>query len=135
MDFKAKAIVYGIIATIVVGLLSGATVPFTDMALPIVGAGLTGIIGGLVAGYVSGIKLDDGALNGGVATAAGAIVALVILTLTGLLAAGLIPTMGLFAFGVVYVVVAAIPGAVGGALGSWLKGRSARRSAARPAGR
>jgi hypothetical protein len=134
MDFKAKAIVYGIIATIVVGLLSGAGVPFTDMTLPVVGAGLTGIIGGLVAGYVSGTKLDDGALNGGVATAAGAIVAFVILTVAGLMA-GPIPAMGLFAFGVLFVIVAAIPGAVGGALGSWLKGRSARRSAARPAGR
>lgn len=133
MDFKVRAIVYGIVATIIVGLLSGAVVPFTDMTLPIVGAGLTGIIGGLVAGYTSGTKLDDGALNGGVATAAGAIVALVALTVAGLLAAGLIPTMGLFAFGVVYVIVAAIPGAVGGALGSWLKGRSDERTAARPA--
>ncbi|EFW93632.1 hypothetical protein ZOD2009_00775 [Haladaptatus paucihalophilus DX253] len=132
MDFKAKAIAYGIVATIIVGLLSGAGIPFTDMTLPVVGAGLTGIIGGLVAGYVSGTKLDDGALNGGVATAAGAIVALVILTIGGLLA-GPVPAMGLFAFGVLFVVVAAIPGIVGGALGSWLNGRSERRAAARPA--
>ena len=34
MDFKAKAIEDGIIATIVVGLLSGAGVRFMEMALP-----------------------------------------------------------------------------------------------------
>ena len=134
MDFKLRAIIYGIVATIIVGLLSGAVVPFTNMALPVTGALVTGIIGGLVAGYVSGTKLNDGALNGGVASAAGAIVALIVLTVAGLMA-GPVPAMGLFAFGVLFVIVAAIPGAVGGALGSWLQGRSAKRRAGRPASR
>ncbi|GAA0223257.1 DUF5518 domain-containing protein [Haladaptatus pallidirubidus] len=134
MDFKLRAVVYGIVATIIVALFSGAAIPFTDMTLPIVGAGLTGIIGGVVAGYVAGSRLGDGALNGGVATAAGAIVALLLLTFAGLMA-GPIPAMGLFAFGVLFVVVAAIPGIIGGAVGSWLKGRSTGRATGRPAGR
>jgi hypothetical protein len=132
MDFNVRAIIYGIVKTIIVGLLSGAVVPFTDMTLPVVGFGLTGIIGGLVAGYVAGTKLNDGALNGGVASAAGAIIALVVLTVAGLLA-GPIPAMGLFGLGVLFVIVAAIPGAVGGALGAWLQGRSTKRRTGRPA--
>nr|WP_255767478.1 DUF5518 domain-containing protein [Haladaptatus halobius] len=102
-------------------MLSGAALPFTDMTLPIVGAGLTDIIGGIIAGYVAGSRLDDGALNGGIAIAVGAIVALVILILAGLMA-GPIPAIGLFGYGVLFVMVAAIPGIIGGVIGSWLYG-------------
>ncbi|MFC6836592.1 DUF5518 domain-containing protein [Halomarina ordinaria] len=132
MDLHTRAIVYGFLTTVVLALLSGAVIPFTDVNLPVVGTGLTAIVGGFVAGYVAGGRVGNGAVNGGVATVIGAFVALVLLSLFGLLAGGLLG-VGIFVAGVVYLALAAIPGALGGAVGAWAKGRSERRMTGRPA--
>ncbi|MFC4358608.1 DUF5518 domain-containing protein [Halobium salinum] len=118
-----RAVIYGFVATLVVGFLSGTGLPFTDATLPTVGAGLTGIVGGLVAGYVAARGVGGGALHGIVATTLGAIVVGLVLVLLGTLASGFLGLVGLLGL-LVYVLVAGIPGAVGGALGGLLARRT-----------
>ncbi|RDZ63425.1 hypothetical protein C5B90_09765 [Haloferax sp. Atlit-12N] len=127
MKFNMRAIAYGFIATVVVGFLGGLTVPFTNVTLPTVGYILTGIIGGLVAGYLVTTGMADGALNGLVGTTLGAIIVAIGLVVMNVLFAGVFFGLTVFAAAVVIIALAGIPGALGGALGSMLHDRSAAR--------
>jgi len=117
MEINWRAVLYGFAVVVVLGLLSNATIPFTNTALPVIGWGLTGLVGGLVAGYVVGTT-ESGAVHGAIATVIGSFVALVILSLLGLFAS-FMAGVGLFLAGVVALLIYAIPGAVGGAIGGW----------------
>ncbi|WP_101298359.1 DUF5518 domain-containing protein [Halegenticoccus soli] len=131
MNISWRAVIYGLIGTVVIGLLSGAAVPYTDATLPTIGWGLTGLLGGLIAGYIAGGSLGRGALHGALATTIGSVLALAVLVVIGTLVAGLLG-LGLLGLGLLFIVVYAIPGAVGGAVGSALKGRSARARTGQP---
>lgn len=114
-----KAVIYGIVAAFVLGLLSGLGLPFTDATLPAIGAGVTGLIAGGVAGYVARGGLGNGAIHGFLATTVGGLLVGAILLIAGTLAAGI------FGFGaaILFLVLVAshgIPGAVGGAIGGMM---------------
>lgn len=113
---KWMAVLYGIVASFVIGLVSGLGLPFTDATLPTIGAGLTGLVAGAVAGYFTREGTGSGALHGFLATTIGGLVVGLVLLVLGTLATGL------FGFGVaitflILVVVTGIPGAIGGAIG------------------
>ncbi|WP_255151112.1 DUF5518 domain-containing protein [Halorarius halobius] len=113
---KWMAVLYGVVTAIVLGLVSGLGVPFTDASLPVLGAGLTGLIAGGVAGYVARGGLWSGLVHGFLATTIGGIVVALVLLLLGTLVAGVFG----FSAGVLFLVWVAsngIPGAVGGAIG------------------
>jgi len=113
---KWMAVLYGIVASLVIGLLSGLGLPFTNATLPVIGAGLTGLVAGGVAGYAAREGLGGGAIHGFLATTIGAIVVTLVLLFLGALAAGIFG----FSAGVValvWVAATGIPGAVGGAVG------------------
>lgn len=122
MDINWRAVGYGFVATIVIGLLSGFTVPFVDVTLPVIGYGLAGLVGGLVAGYVATTSLGGGMVHGAIATVIGGFVVLVVLSVLAVFASP-VASFGVFAAGLLVLLVQAVPGAVGGALGSYLKGR------------
>lgn len=116
-----RAVAYGIVAAFVIGLISGLGLPFTDATLPVIGAGLTGLVAGGVAGYYARSGMGGGAIHGLLATAIGGLVVGVLLVILGTLAAGL----GGFGLGVAFlvlVVATGIPGAVGGAVGGMVGG-------------
>ncbi|MFC7202214.1 DUF5518 domain-containing protein [Haloferax namakaokahaiae] len=132
MELNIRAIAYGFGTTLLLGLLSGFTIPFTTVTLPVLGFGLIGVIGGLVAGYMVATGMTDGAVNGLVATMLGAIIVAIGLVIFNILFEGVFFGLTTFAAAIVLIAVAGIPGVVGGALGSMLHDRSeARRS--RPA--
>ncbi|RDI72697.1 DUF5518 domain-containing protein [Halopelagius longus] len=116
-----KAVLYGFLASIVIGLVSGLGLPLTDATLPAIGAGVTGLIAGAVAGYVNNWTLGSDALHGGVATVVGALVVALVLTFVGTLGAGVFGLGAGIAL-LVAVAIAAIPGAIGGAIGGYLNG-------------
>lgn len=116
-----KAVLYGFVTSIVIGLVSGLSVPFTDVTLPVVGAGLTGLVAGAVAGYVNNMSLGSDAVHGGLATVIGALVVAIILAVVGTLAAGVFGLGAGIAL-LVLIVATAIPGAVGGVVGGYLHG-------------
>lgn len=122
MEINWRAIGYGFLATIVIGLLSGFSIPLVDVTLPVIGYGLAGLVGGLVAGYMATASLGSGMVHGGIATIVGAFVVLVVLAVLAVFASP-VASLGIFAAGLLVLLVAAIPGAVGGAIGSFLKGR------------
>ncbi|WP_255152555.1 DUF5518 domain-containing protein [Halorarius halobius] len=124
MNINWRAIGAGIVAAIVLGLVSGAVVPFTDLSLPVVGGTLAAVIAGAVAGYVNGSDMSSGAVHGGLATTIGLVVVGLFLTTFGILFGGLFG-VGLGVLLVGLVVIAAIPGAFGGVVGAWLQGRTA----------
>lgn len=126
MEMNMRAVIYGFIVSLVIGLISGAVIPGTDMTVPVLGWGLAGIVAGLVAGYVAGGTIGNGAIHGGLATVIGALVLLVAVSFVGVLFGGLIPAVGLLTVGVAILAVYAIPGVIGGAIGSWGKGRRAK---------
>lgn len=132
MAIDMKAVVYGFIVSLLIGLIGGAMIPGTDMAVPVLGWGLAGIVAGAVAGYVAGGTAGNGAIHGGLATVIGALVLLVAVAFVETLFGGLVPAFGLLTVGVTLLVIYAIPGAIGGALGSWGKKRRTTRRA-RPA--
>lgn len=113
---KWMAVLYGIVAAFVIGLVSGLGLPFTDATLPTVGAGLTGLVAGAVAGYFAREGTGSGALHGFLATTIGGLIVSLVLVLLGTITAG---TFGLGVALVVLtlIVVSGIPGAIGGALG------------------
>ncbi|MGM0592594.1 MAG: DUF5518 domain-containing protein, partial [Halobacteriota archaeon] len=76
MDINWRAVGYGFLTTLILGLLSGLSIPGIDATLPVLGYGLTAVIGGLVAGYVAGLGAWNGAIHGGIATVVGAFVVL-----------------------------------------------------------
>ncbi|WP_415380745.1 DUF5518 domain-containing protein [Halosimplex sp. TS25] len=113
---KWMAVLYGLVASLVIGLLGGLGLPFTDATLPAVGAGLTGLIAGAIAGYAAREGLGGGAVHGFLATTIGGIVVALVLLFVGTLVAGI------FGFGagvaaLVWVAATGIPGAIGGAIG------------------
>ncbi|KTG27814.1 DUF5518 domain-containing protein [Haloferax profundi] len=127
MELNLRAIAYGFAATLIIGLLSGFTVPFTNFTLPTIGYILTGIIGGFVAGYMVTTGWTDGAVNGLVGTTLGAIFVAIGLVLFNILFTGVFFGLTTFAAAIVIIAIAGIPGALGGALGTMMKERSAAR--------
>lgn len=77
MAIDRKAVAYGFIVSLLIGLVGGAVIPGTGMTVPVMGWGLAGIVAGLVAGYVTGGTVGSGALHGGLATVIGALVVLI----------------------------------------------------------
>jgi hypothetical protein len=132
MNVNVRAVVYGFVVSVLIGLIGGSVIPGTDLTIPILGWGLAGIVAGAVAGYVAGGTVGNGAIHGGLATVVGALVLLIAVSVTGALFGGLVPAFGLLTVGLALLVVYAIPGAIGGAIGSWGKDRRTKRSA-RPA--
>ncbi|KTG28031.1 DUF5518 domain-containing protein [Haloferax profundi] len=132
MAINWRAVLYGFATNIVLGLLSGFVIPFTDVALPVVGAGLAGLIAGGVAGYYNNRSTTSDATHGALATVIGALIVGVILTVLGTLVAGIFGLgagLGLLAL----IFVAGIPGAVGGIIGGYInsgRGETAGRPAA-----
>lgn len=124
MDMNWRAVGWGFLATVLIGLLSGFTVPFVGVTLPVIGYGLAGLVGGLVAGYVATTSVGSGMVHGGIATVIGGFVALMLLSFLTVFAS---PVVGvsIFVAGLLVLFMNAIPGAVGGAIGSYLKGRRA----------
>ncbi|MFB6139680.1 MAG: DUF5518 domain-containing protein [Halosimplex sp.] len=113
---KWMAVLYGIVASLVIGFISGLGLPFTDATVPVIGAGLTGLIAGGIAGYAAREGLGSGAVHGFLATTIGAIIVTLVLLLIGTLVAGIFG----FSVGVValiWVAATGIPGAIGGAVG------------------
>lgn len=128
MKLNWRAIGFGFLTALVLGLISGVAVPFTNATLPVLGSGLVGVIAGAVAGYSDSRTMGSGAVHGGIATTIGAIVVAVVATILGTLFGGVLG-VGIGLASIAYIVVVAIPGAFGGAVGSWLKSRSTRREA------
>lgn len=122
------------VATVVLGVLSGTTIPYTDVTMPTVSYGLTSLIGGAIAGYMAMESARSGAVHGFLATIIGGLVVLVALALLGTLVAGLIG-LSVALFALFLLALSGIPGAVGGAIGAWLHGRGTRRDARRTAPR
>lgn len=131
MDIDWTAIVVGFVVSLALGLIGGATVPFTEVTLPALSSVLSGLVAGLAAGYVAGGDWGRGAIHGGLSVVIGALVVVVVLGVIGTLVAGLVG-LGLFALGLFLLVLYAIPGAIGGAIGAALKRRSTAGEVARP---
>jgi hypothetical protein len=132
MEINWRAVGYGFLATVIIGLLSGFTIPFTNVTLPVVGYGLAGLIGGFVAGYMATTSIGSGMVHGGIATVIGGFVVLVILSLLAVFVSP-VTGLGLLAAGLLVLFLNAIPGAVGGAIGSFVKGRREPTEMGRPA--
>lgn len=131
MAINWRAVLYGFGTQILLGLLSGFVVPFTDFALPVVGAGLAGLIAGGVAGYYNNRSTMSDATHGALATIIGALIVGVVLTVLGTLVAGIFGLgagLGLL----VLIFVAGIPGAVGGVVGGYVH-RGREGTTGRPA--
>lgn len=127
---KWMAVLYGIVASFLIGILGGLGLPFTDATLPVLGAGVTGLIAGAVAGYYATEGMWSGALHGFLATTIGGLVVALLLLLAGTIVAGLFGfSAGVFAL--LWVAATGIPGAVGGALGGIVAPEESRT--ARPA--
>ena len=132
-EINWRAVGIGFVITVIIGLLSGYTIPMTDITLPIVGWGLTGLIGGLASGYIAGNGATNGVVNGILGTTIGALVVLLVLLVAGTLFLGLVG-LAMFLVPLLLLGLYAIPGAIGGAIGALLKG-SESVEAGQPAGR
>ncbi len=132
-EINWRAVGIGFVVTLVIGLIGGFTVSMTDLTIPIIGWGLTGLVGGAAAGYVAGHGVDNGIVNGILGTTIGAIVVLGALLIAGTLLFGLVG-LSVFLVPILLLGLYAIPGAVGGAIGAMLKGTESAE-AGQPAGR
>lgn len=117
-----RAVAYGIITSFVIGIISGLGLPFTDATLPVIGAGLSGLIAGGVAGYYTHGGIGSGALHGLLATTIGGLLVALVLLVLGTLALG-IGGFGLAVAFLLLVIASGVPGAVGGALGGMFGAR------------
>jgi hypothetical protein len=133
MDINWRAVGIGFAITIIIGLLSGFTIPTTDFTLPSLSWAITGLIGGASAGYIVGNGLTRGAVHGILGTTIGALVVIVILGVLGTLLLGLVG-LSLFLVPLLLLGLYAIPGAIGGAIGALLKGTTTPE-VRQPAGR
>jgi hypothetical protein len=121
------AVLYGVATGIVIGLVSGLGLPFTDATLPVVGYGLGGFIAGGVAGYFAREGIASGAIHGLLGTSIGALFVVGVLILFSTVLAGLIGlSAGLAAL--VVVLAYGVPGVIGGAVGGLLEDWQARRT-------
>lgn len=125
-----KAIGFAIVTSFTIGLISGLGLPFTNATLPTVGAGLSGLVAGGVAGYVNRGGVASDAFHGLLGTSIGGLLVALILLILGTIAGGLAGFGVGIAF-VLLVIVTGVPGAVGGALGGLLSSPSDARG--RPA--
>lgn len=133
MRINWRAVAYGFVTAIVLGILWGALFPYADVTTPLLSYVVVGVIAGIVAGYYTKAGISDGMLNGGLSTAIGSIIVFATLALLGLLFGGLLTSFGIVGLGVLTIVFYAIPGAIGGALGGWIEERRmARRPASTP---
>ncbi|WP_224333647.1 DUF5518 domain-containing protein [Haloprofundus halobius] len=132
-ELNWRAIAIGFVVTLVLGLLSGNAIPLTDLTLPVIGWGVTGVLGGLAAGYVAGHGMGNGAVNGIVATTIGAILVYAVLAVLGTVLLGFVG-LSFALVALLFLGLYAIPGAVGGAVGAMLK-RSSPADRTQPAGR
>jgi hypothetical protein len=133
MTINWRAVGIGFVVTLVIGLIGGFAVPYTDVTIPALSWGVVGLVGGAVAGYLVGGGIWNGAVNGILATTIGALVVLVVLGVVGTLLLGLVG-LSLFLIPLLLLGLYAIPGAVGGAVGALLKGATAPE-AGQPIGR
>ncbi|WP_277556094.1 DUF5518 domain-containing protein [Halobaculum limi] len=116
-----RAVLGGFLASILIGLISGLGLPFTSATLPVIGAGLAGLIAGGVAGYMNNRSLVSDAFHGALGSTFGAVVVTLILTVLGTLVTGFLGlSIGLAALAL--IVFTAVPGIVGGAVGGLLHG-------------
>jgi hypothetical protein len=127
MELNWRAVILGFLVTLVLGFINGVVFVGSDATVVLLYWGAIGLLGGLTAGYIAGGTWSTGALNGGVATVLGSLIVLGIATLSGLLFAGIIPTLGMVTFSLLVLAFYAVPGVVGGAIGSWAKGRRTAR--------
>lgn len=111
-----KAVLIGIVAAFIIGLISGIGIPFTNLTLPILGASLTGLIAGGVAGYYARNGLGSGALHGFLATTIGGLLVALALIVLGTITAGVIG-LSVGVFFLLLVASHGVPGAIGGAIG------------------
>lgn len=120
MAISWRAVLTGFVVAIVLGIVFAWAFPPTSASVWILA--LPGLIGGFVAGYmVSGV--GNGAVHGGLATIIGALVLLVLVTLYGMLVAGIVPAIGGATLALLSLFVQAIPGAIAGAIGAWVNDR------------
>lgn len=129
-----RAVAIGFVVIAVLGLV-GAYV----QQLAAFGTVLGSIIGGFTAGYFARMGTANGAWNGLLAGAFGALVLVAILTVLGLAASvvtlslgGVFATVGVALAAVLLALFAAIPAAIGGAIGGMMN-REERTEAGRPA--
>ncbi|WP_408958927.1 DUF5518 domain-containing protein [Natrinema sp. 74] len=123
MNIKWSAVVIGFVVTLVLGFISGILYVGSEASAVVLYWGTIGVLGGLTAGYLVGGTMTSGALHGGLATVFGSLLLLAVAAFTTLLFAGVVPTFGVVAFGLLMLAFYAIPGVLGGAIGSWAKGR------------
>ena len=137
MQSNGRAMGLGFGTTAVLFALGAVAVELTDVTATFVG-GFAGLLGGLVAGYVSKADPVTGAEDGGVASAFGAIFALPILAFFGVLAGelfgpadsflfvsleGVETTFALLTVVLSLIATAAMLGVVGGAIGAVVGGK------------
>lgn len=124
MDINWRAVSVGFLVALTLGLIVSWLVPPTETSALL--HALPGLIGGGVAGYmVSGV--GRGAVHGGLATVLGGLLTLAVLTVFGVLFAGIVLTAGAFVIGLIVLFGQAIPGALAGAVGGWASGREEAR--------
>lgn len=122
MEVNWRAVGAGFVTAVVIGLLSGVTIPFVGVTLPVIGYGLAGLVGGFVAGYMATSVTENGMIHGGLATVIGGIVVLMILSLLTVFASP-VAGVSVFVAGMIVLLLQAVPGAVGGAIGSYVNRR------------
>lgn len=126
-----RAVLYGFVTGVIIGLVNGLGLPFTDATLPVIGTGLAGLIAGGVAGYMNNRGIVSDAIHGALATTLGAVIVTVILTVLGTLVTGFFGlSLGLAAL--FLIIATAVPGLVGGVLGGFANGGK-RSKTGRPA--
>lgn len=135
MGLNWRAIGFGFVVTVILGVLSGMTLPYTQFTLPTLSHGIVGLLGGLTAGYMTMGSARSGALNGLVATVIGAVVILILLSIAGTLVGGVLLGLSIALFGVFVLVVSGIPGVIGGYIGAWYHSRRISEDTQRAAAR
>ncbi|WP_440764749.1 DUF5518 domain-containing protein [Natronorubrum sp. DTA7] len=130
MSVNWTAVVIGFVVALVLAFINGLVYAGTDATVLALSWAMIGVLGGLTAGLIAGGTVENGALNGGLATVFGSLIVLVVVSFTTLLFGGLVASFGILGIGLLLLAFYAIPGAIGGAIGSWAKGRRASREMA-----